>query len=314
MHSISTLINRLMETDDAEIIHATRVACRRLEERLAVFFPGPRTGKIRKLRRKLRRIRRLLGGWHNCDVLLKLLTRENAADENSATQDAWKLVHNYVAERRSREIRRSRKKIEKYDHSALAEVIEKIVESPSGRDHPELLARVHAAQYAMRHKWLAALTQAEQSLAPTDIHRFRIATKRFRYRTELAHKAGDEQSSVLDALKELQDLLGSWNDRQALQRVIAEALSNPELLLREPSAGCVLLQKLEESQRSHSKAAREIIGFARAHQHLPKEESLADQPQADTHEVVWESPSTIQATRFLRLSKTSSTEDDASTT
>jgi len=257
-----------------------------LEERLVVFFPKPRTGKIRKLRRKLRRIRRLLGGWRNCDVLLKLLTRESADDKNPVTQDAWKLVHNYVAERRSREIRRSRKKIEKYDHSALGEAIEKIVESPSGQDHPELLTRVHAAQYAMRQKWLAALTQAEQSLAPTDVHRLRIATKRFRYRTELAHKAGDEQSSVLDALKDLQDLLGSWNDRQALQQVIAEALSNPELLLREPLAGCVLLQKLEESQRSHSKTAREIIGFARAHQNLPKDESPADQPQADTHEVV----------------------------
>src|SRR5262245_25270441 len=148
MREFSTLINRLMETDAPEIIHATRVACRRLEERLAVFFPKPRTGKIRKLRRKLRRIRRLLGGWRNCDVLLKLLTRESADDKNPVTQDAWKLVHNYVAERRSREIRRSRKKIEKYDHSALGEAIEKIVESPSGQDHPELLTRVHAAQYA----------------------------------------------------------------------------------------------------------------------------------------------------------------------
>src|SRR5262245_40121681 len=118
MRSLATLINRLMETDDPEIIHDTRVACRRLEERLAVFFPKPRTGKIRKLRRKLRRIRRVLGGWRNCDVLLKLLSRERAADETSATQDAWKLIHNYVAERRSREIRRSRKKIEKYDNSA----------------------------------------------------------------------------------------------------------------------------------------------------------------------------------------------------
>src|SRR5262245_26519020 len=286
MPSFSTLINRLMETDDPEIIHDMRVSCRRLEERLVVFFPKPRTGKIRKLRRKLRRIRRLLGAWRNCDVLLKLLTRESAADENPATQDAWKLVHNYVAESRSREIRRSRKKIEKYEHSALGEAIEKIIESQSGQDHPELLARVRAAQSAMRQKWLVSLTQAEQSLAPMAVHRFRIATKRFRYRTELAQKAGDEQSSVLDALKELQDLLGSWNDRQALQRVIAEALSNPELLLREPLAGCVLLQKLEESQRAHSKAAREIIDFARAHQGLPKEESPADQPQADTHEVV----------------------------
>jgi CHAD domain-containing protein len=286
MHKLSALINRLMETDDPEIVHDTRVACRRLEQRLSALFPKPRTGKIRKLRRKLRRIRRLLGNWRNCDVLLKLLARESAADQSPATKDAWKLVHNYLAERRSREIRRCRNKIEKYDRSGLGETIDKMLEAQPGQDNPELFTRVHAAQSAARQKWLSALARVEQSSAPKDVHRFRIATKRFRYRTELVHETGgDDQASILDSLKELQDLLGSWNDRQALQRVIAEALANPELLSREPLAARILLQELEESQLRQSKAAQEIIRFARANQSLPKEEAPANQPNLIDQEV-----------------------------
>jgi CHAD domain-containing protein len=286
MHKLSTLINRLMETDDAKIVHGTRVACRKLQQQLAVLFPKPRTGKIRKLRRKLRRIRRLLGDWRNCDVVLKLLARESDADQNPATKDAWKLVHNYLAERRSREIRRCRKKIEKYDRSDLGVTIDKMLGAQPGQDNPELFAHVHAAQSAARQKWVSALTRAEQSSASEDVHRFRIATKRFRYRTELVHETGGgDQASVLDSLKDLQDLLGSWNDRQALQRVIAEALANPELLLRETLAARILLQELEESQLRQTKTGQEIIRFARENQSLPKEEAPANQPKLIDQEV-----------------------------
>jgi CHAD domain-containing protein len=256
-----------------------------LEERLAVFFPKPRTGKMRKLRRKLRRIRRLLGEWRNCDVLLKLLAPESDTDENPATQDAWKLMHDYLVEKRSHEIRRSRSKIEKYNRSAPGEAIDKMLQSHSSHDSTELLQRVHAAQSAARQKWLSTLMRAEQSAAVDDVHKFRIATKRFRYRTELVHEAGDDQTSILDALKKLQDLLGSWNDRQTLQRAIAEALANPKLLLRQPLAARILLQHLEESQLGESKTAQEIIRFARDNQSLPKEEAPSSESRSLDQEV-----------------------------
>jgi CHAD domain len=46
-------------------VHDVRVWSRRLQQAVSAFFPKPRSGKVRRLRRTPRRIRRVLGEWRN---------------------------------------------------------------------------------------------------------------------------------------------------------------------------------------------------------------------------------------------------------
>ena len=56
-------------------VHDVRVWSRRLQQAVTAFFPKPRSGKVRRLRRTPRRVRRMLGEWRNCDVLLEMIAR-----------------------------------------------------------------------------------------------------------------------------------------------------------------------------------------------------------------------------------------------
>jgi len=279
LHKLSVAIGKVMETDDPEIVHDTRVVCRRLQQRLSVFFPKPRSNKIRKLRRDLRRIRRRLGEWRNCDVLLGLVACESNAADNPEKAGAWKLVRDYLAERRSQQIRRCRRKMQKYDRPDFFAKLEKILSALPDQEQTRLRERARDAENAARQKWQAALSQAAASYAPRDLHAFRIATKRLRYRAELIRQLGDgNRSAVLDSLKTIQDLLGKWHDRQSLQVVIAEAVAQPELLIREPVLARVALQELERIQVDEEKQARDIINFACERAGLYKEEVAFPNP------------------------------------
>lgn len=281
VRKLSALIKKVVETDDPNVVHDTRVACRRLQQRLAVFFPKPRTGKVRKLWRNLRRIRRLLGEWRNCDVLLDLVAQEGDGSE-TPEKDAWTVIHDYLVEKRSQQIRRCRRKMAKYERLDFSGKLDKILASRVNEDDTELLARTRAAEAAAKQQWLLALTQAEISCAPEDIHQFRIATKRLRYRTEVIQKVGGKgQSSRLHSLKNLQDLLGRWHDRQSLQQVIAEALANPKLLLQTPTIGRILLEKLEERQLAQRQTAQDIVRLARGEESLHKGDVEIKRAEAD---------------------------------
>ena len=56
-----------------KIVHDVRVWSRRLQQAVSAFFLKQRSGKVRRLRRTPRQIRRALGEWRNCDVLLKMV-------------------------------------------------------------------------------------------------------------------------------------------------------------------------------------------------------------------------------------------------
>ena len=279
LHKLSILIPKVMETDGPDVVHDTRVACRRLQQRLSALFPKPRPNKIRKLRRGLRRIRRLLGEWRNCDVLLALIGSESKVTESPEKEAAWELVRDHLIKRRSQQIRRCRRKLKKYDQPSFIAKLERVLTASPAQEEMPLLERARDAENAARQKLQAALIQASASYAPKDLHAFRIATKRLRYRAELVQQLGEgNRSTVLASLKTIQDLLGRWHDRQSLQVVIAEALAQPELLIREPVlAGC-LLQELERIQVDAGKQTREIIDFACEGAGLYKEEGASSIP------------------------------------
>src|SRR4051812_13749215 len=66
---------------DAEALHKTRVASRRIREALPVVGADARSKKVKKLRRKVRALTQFLGPIRELDVELALI------DEQAATKD-----------------------------------------------------------------------------------------------------------------------------------------------------------------------------------------------------------------------------------
>lgn len=75
----------------------------------------------------------------------------------------------------------------------------------------------------MARKYFEAGRKAvEGKQAPDQLHRFRLATKQFRYTLELFRPVyGPGLDRYLTSLRELQGALGKVSDYQAIQRVIA---------------------------------------------------------------------------------------------
>jgi len=73
-------------------------------------------------------------------------------------------------------------------------------------------------------QWQATLAATRAKPNAERIHRLRIATKRLRYRMELAEELGDgrqrRQKRVLAEPKALQQALGKWNDRRISGRLV----------------------------------------------------------------------------------------------
>ena len=59
------LVPAVLTAKDPEVVHDARVAGRRLQQAVSAFFPKPRSGKARQLRRTARRVRRALGDWRD---------------------------------------------------------------------------------------------------------------------------------------------------------------------------------------------------------------------------------------------------------
>ena len=91
-------------------VHDVRVWSRRLQQAISAFFPKPRSGKVRRLRRTPRRIRRVLGEWRNCDVLLEIVARQQRRTRSEAKRRAWGFVRDYLLQKRSKEVARGGEK------------------------------------------------------------------------------------------------------------------------------------------------------------------------------------------------------------
>jgi CHAD domain-containing protein len=78
---------------------------------------------------------------------------------------------------------------------------------------------VRAALPKMAQKYFKAGRKAATGKqTPKKLHRFRIATKKFRYSLELFHPVyGPSLERHIDALRELQSILGKLNDHHTLK-------------------------------------------------------------------------------------------------
>lgn len=248
MRNFALLFSRVLADEEADAVHDLRVCTRRLQQILSGLVPVNSLNKGRVVRRTLRRIRRALGQWRNCDVALQWVARSQRRSANPHRRRGWELARQSIAAERKRAINRARRRLFKSEGFALNQRTRQLIAMAAERMegvNPAAVVRAAVDDGAL--KWRAALAQAMEDRSVLKIHALRIQMKRLRYRVELARDLGaDDARAVIQWFKSMQDRLGRWHDRQELGHFIVRALANPQVLLEEPRVAIELLKEVEK--------------------------------------------------------------------
>ena len=235
---------------DAEDVHKFRVATRR--SRAVIRATKPLLGDtLNTLNAELKWLAGVLGPVRDLDVLIERL-RATSETLGEDSERANAIVASLVEERRHL-YDALRQALDDERYRALRESFAAAIASLPAIDAPRPLAA----------KPLRKLRKAARKLSdePTDeeLHKLRIRGKRARYAAELLPDGGKRVKRYLDALKELQDVLGEHQDAVvAEQQVRAHADAAAAL-----AAGCLIelerqrrLERRSEYQRVLARALR----------------------------------------------------------
>jgi len=236
---------RVLRGDDADAIHDIRVASRRLQQVLDLLYPTPRPGEIRKLRRRIRGARRLLGEVRNCDVQLARVDK-TLSSKRATRRESWEAVRHYLRQRRSQNFEKSARKLSKLNLAAFYVRLKDVL-APNGHPHgdrpahprregglptaPPLQERVASSLQPLWQAFEAQVVQSHRDPEAAVIHGVRIAAKRLRYLIEVIHEfdvAGS--AATLAWLRGLQEHLGNWHDLEVLEQMMVEMLARPAYL------------------------------------------------------------------------------------
>ena len=258
-----SLLPKVLGDDDVEAVHDLRVWSRRLQQVIVTLFPDAQEPEAREMVQALRRARRALGGWRDCDVVLAMLDRKLRRMRNSDERRGWEMVREYASIRRHRQMNRARARIANRKLFMLAQRARELLDRRSGADAPariDPLAVLVSSVSAAYTQWLESMARAKSNFNSLELHAFRIQTKRLRYRIELMRDIGSTVApAALDALKSIQDELGYWHDNLELAAITAQALGNPEFLTQYPLSAAVLLRKMDRDNAVHMKRIQQLL-------------------------------------------------------
>jgi CHAD domain-containing protein len=235
---------RTAESASPSAVHDLRVAIRRLQQVLAVFkasFP-PRPRK--KVRRVLKQIMDPAGEVRNCDIAAILIPKLDPK----------------IAPRLRRRIQSDRKTAERKLVPSLRRLLDRKLPpkwrvslelnratartGPAPREIPPAAHRI-GREMAARFLRLGKKAASQQT-SVREVHRFRIASKKFRYTLELLEPLpGARVAPWLDRVKAVQSILGDVNDCETVRRMASRW-----------NAGAGLIAKLQERQNRKLKKFR----------------------------------------------------------
>jgi CHAD domain-containing protein len=261
LRNFTVLFARVLAEDDADAVHDLRVATRRLQQILAALVVDKNLNKARSVRRTLRCVRRALGAWRSCDVALQWTARSERRSSNPTRKLGWKLMLDSVAGQRDDAIRSARRQMYKSGGITLNHRIQQLLAAAAARpDNVDSGDAVRTAVAAAAARWNEALERAKADRTVASIHALRIATKRLRYRVELARELGAEESpALIQWFKLLQDRLGHWHDRQELSRFITLALAGCDVMATQPRVAMELLREVERNLKISASEVEELF-------------------------------------------------------
>jgi CHAD domain-containing protein len=220
LRKLAAQVNRASATGDPGAIHDLRVAIRRLSRGLRVFAPFYPDKFWKRIREQLRHLMQTAGAVRDRDIALECLAQAGVAKRAP-------IVTRLQAERRQAshelltEIRRWKEQgISREWRQRLAVPLR-----PNERSAPRLNAHRSLPRLAGEYFAQVRAVLAESSDA-RDLHRARLATKRFRYTLELFRSCyGPGLETRIATLRRVQQLLGDVNDRVASWTLLSKAMA-----------------------------------------------------------------------------------------
>jgi CHAD domain-containing protein len=262
------LLPKVLIEDDPDAVHDFRVWSRRLQQVVVTISPAPLPLDGHTIVRILRHARRTLSEWRDCDVLIDLLERKARRVRDRDEKRAWERIRDWALSERKRQMRRARRKLADCELLRLPQRVRKLTRAcirQIEEQEADLAAVLSSSVGRSYEQWRQALSGACNSLDPSDIHAFRIESKRLRYRIELARDLCDGGAeAVLAFLKELQDELGTWHDHTELAELAAKALANSQFMLVQPRVATAVLQKLARDNTTYNERVRQLLMNTRA--------------------------------------------------
>jgi CHAD domain-containing protein len=231
-----------LASDDPEAIHKMRVAARRLRVVLNTFADCYPQKPARRLARQVKRLQRALGDVRDRDVLLEQL-QSDAARAPADQQPGIRWLINQLGAQRAAHFQTLRQRLRKGKIARMEAALQLTLRSrdPSGIQppadatrpalQPENSIAAHLQPLLVTH--LAELRRWSDVARDPDHaqeqHQLRIAAKRLRYTLELFSNFLPRQASeFINALSELQDILGALHDQIVLQDIIEYALAETQ--------------------------------------------------------------------------------------
>ena len=258
---------RTRRGSDAESIHDTRVAIRRLEAALDLWRDALRPSRRRRAKQALRALRRRIGPAREAEVSAEVL-RARMADVSPEAA----VAATFVLDRIERRVRRLRGRAAQVCVRGRIERIARRVRRawrtfpvdpvPTAPLVADARSRLEGHATASR----SALASALRSADPEELHGARIAIKRWRYAQEcVAETAPDPDPTDHGWMKEAQDSLGRLNDLAVVCRSLARW--EHAMSATNPRAGAPLKELIErlaaERRGELARLARFVAGVDR---------------------------------------------------
>lgn len=253
--------------EDAEALHRTRVASRRLREVLPVIDAGGDASPGSARRRGIRRLTRVLGGVRELDVALTLLA-ELVADDRPL-QEAAARVRTLIQRDRAVRYAEMIRRLEQIKPAKLTRRLASLTESREAAGAAEQLTRLRSRVLGRSRRLARTIEEAGALYAFDRLHRVRIAVKKLRYALELVQDlTACRTARLVRKLKDTQDLLGRLHDLEMLAAYLRRARclspAGPEAVAPAPPSGgdlalARLLGDMEfETRRLHAQYLQRV--------------------------------------------------------
>jgi CHAD domain-containing protein len=212
-------MSRTRKSHDPGPVHDLRVSIRRFDQLFILLRGCFQSKDVKKIRRRLKDIMSQAGIVRNCDIALKLLTK-------SKLEEAAELQIK-VRSRRKEAERGLLGMLRRWtERKSSLKWRSRLQTAPALEKHP-LPATVEEAAMGklpkMAKEFFARGKKAAHDVdSAAELHRFRLATKKFRYTLELvAAVYGPTMGARLENIKGLQSQLGAINDCATVREMIA---------------------------------------------------------------------------------------------
>ena len=227
LQEAETASRRLDDPDDSEALHDFRVAIRRLRSALRAWKPELEGAATAKHRRALRRLQEETGAGRDAEVGMAWLAEQRSSLRPQHRRGCdWLTQH--LEERRREPMSHVGDSLRDDFEDVRARLWQRLESVQTHLGSPDQVLRFANVFCEKAREEVRNLLDALENLSSSEErvggHRARITGKRLRYLVEPVRPQVPEARLIVKRCKELQDVLGSFNDAHVLREELASAV------------------------------------------------------------------------------------------